>query len=60
MEGALEPPPGNVPNFVNPPSLRKYDILCQVVCLAVSTLLVMMRMYTKVCLIKTASWEDCE
>ncbi|KAF4634393.1 hypothetical protein G7Y89_g3729 [Cudoniella acicularis] len=29
ITGALEPPPGVQPNFTNPPSIAKYNILCQ-------------------------------
>lgn len=60
LEGALEPPPGITPNFVNPVSMRKYDVLGQSMCLTVSTLLVWMRMYSKVRLIKSTEWEDCK
>ena len=58
--GALEPPPGITPNFVDPISLKKYDICGQTVCLTISTLAVWMRMYSKLRLIKAVGWEDCE
>lgn len=59
-EGALEPPPGVTPNFVDPFSLVKYDVFGQSMCLAVSTLMVGMRMYSKSHLIKSVGWEDCK
>lgn len=59
-EGAIEPPPGITPNFVDPTSMRKYDVFGQSVCLAVSTMLVWMRMYSKLRLIKSVGWEDCK
>lgn len=60
MEGAIEPPPGVTPNLIHPVSLRKYNVLGQTVCLTISTLLVWMRMYSKLCLIKSVGWEDCK
>lgn len=42
------PPPGVVPNFVNPYLLQPYDVHCQSVCLTNATLLVYVGIYTKV------------
>lgn len=60
LQGAIVPPPGITPNFVDPVSMRKYDVFGQTVCLVVSTLLVWMRMYSKLRLIKSVGWEDCK
>ena len=57
---AMKPPPGVTPNFVNPESLRTYWILMMCMCLTFSTMFVFMRMYTKLVLIKSHGWEDCE
>ncbi|TGO58688.1 hypothetical protein BCON_0052g00320 [Botryotinia convoluta] len=48
IEGALSPPPGVTPNFVNPPSITKYNVLCQAVCVPVVTVFVIIRLYTRV------------
>ncbi|KAM0128503.1 hypothetical protein ACHAO1_008968 [Botrytis cinerea] len=48
IEGALPPPSGVTPNFVSPPSIARYNILCQAVCVPVVTLFVILRLYTRV------------
>ena len=57
---AIEPPPGVTSNFVNPASKASWDIVTQAVCLTVATLLVAMRIYTKVKVLRSPGWEDCE
>ena len=57
---ALDAPPGATTDFVNPPSLQKYDVLCQSICLAVTTLLILVRVYTKFRILKSPGWDDCE
>lgn len=57
--GALAPPPGVTPDFQNPVSLHKYNILCQAVCLSASTLFVWARMYSKARVIPPIGVEDC-
>ncbi|KAM3155058.1 hypothetical protein ABEW05_004436 [Botrytis cinerea] len=47
-EGALPPPSGVTPNFVSPPSIARYNILCQAVCVPVVTLFVILRLYTRI------------
>jgi len=54
----LAPPPGVVPNFVDPYTLQPTIIGSGVVCLTVATIAVWMRMYTKLIIIKSAGWED--
>ena len=57
---ALPAPPGLASNFVDPPSKASGDVVTQAVCLAFATLLVGMRMYTKVRVLKNPGWDDCE
>lgn len=54
------PPPGVTPNFINPYSQRNYSIITLIICLTVGTLLVWIRIYTKLCIIKSHGWEDCK
>jgi len=56
----LAPPPGVVPNFVNPYSLESIQIVSAVLCLALALLSTLLRMYTKLFIIKTHGWEDCK
>lgn len=57
---AMAPPPGVVPNFENPESLRKWWILMMCMCMSFSTIFILLRLYTKLILIKSHAWEDCE
>ena len=52
-------PLGLTSNFVNPPSKASWDIVTQAVCLTVATLLVTMRMYTKIKILRKPGWDDC-
>ena len=56
---ALTPPPGVIPDFVHPASIRKYNILCQAICLPLSTIFVCMRMYTRSYVSRNLGAEDC-
>ena len=56
--GALPPPPGITPNFVNPYSAQTAIIAVLVACLVITTVLVASRLYTKLCVIKELGWED--
>lgn len=58
--GGLPPPPGVTPNFVNPESARGQAHVVFIMCLVFSTLFVSLRMYTRLILIKSHGWEDCE
>ena len=57
----LPPPPGITPNFVDPYSRAWLATLTISITLAVTTLLVLIRTYTKYALNKFGlRWEDCE
>ncbi|KAF7929221.1 uncharacterized protein EAE98_005140 [Botrytis deweyae] len=58
IEGALPPPPGVTPNFVNPPSIAKYNVLCQAVCVPVVTVFVVIRLYTRVFIHRKTTGDD--
>ena len=54
------PPPGLLPNFQDPPNLNSALIFTVTICMAVATVVVVMRMYTKLFLIRSVAYEDCE
>ena len=59
--GALPPPPGVTPNFVDPPSVQAGTVAVIVVSLTVSTLCVGSRAATGfVNRFANAGWDDCE
>lgn len=57
---AIPPPSGLLSSFSNPPTKGQWDIVTQAVCLTVATLLVVMRMYTKIRVLKNPGWDDCK
>ena len=56
----MSPPAGVVPNFHNSPNLDVYVALTITLCVAFATLAVLLRMYTKVFILRVLAWEDCE
>ena len=56
----LPPPEGVIPNFVDPPTLEHVQIAATVVCLTLAVFTTVLRMYTKVFIIKAIGWEDCK
>lgn len=61
LEGpAMSPPAGVVPNFDDPANLDVYFNVTITLCIAFSTVAVILRMYTKVCILRVLAWEDCE
>ena len=56
---AVSPPPGVIPNFVDPPSLYPQIIVTLVLTLSIATLAVIIRVYTKLHVIKAWHLEDC-
>lgn len=55
----LTPPPGIIPNFINPTNETGTNIAANTICLAIATICLFIRMYTKVFLVKYG-WEDCK
>lgn len=58
--GGLPPPPGVTPNFVNPENLHKQWILSLVTCFFPPTFFILIRVYTKLIIMKSHGWEDCK
>lgn len=54
------PPPGVIPNFVNPESHAYQLIITVAVCLAFVVIAVSMRLYTKQFITKSMGWDDCK
>ena len=59
-EGAMQPPPGVQPNFVNPPNRNAEIIAITTIALIFSTAFVAARTYTRIAVLKCHGWEDCE
>ena len=60
LDGPAEsPPPGVIPNFVDPPSIYPQIIVTLVLTLCISTLALAIRTYTKLRVIKAWHLEDC-
>ena len=55
----LEPPPGVMPNFINPPSVARWVYITLPICLAVSTPFVWIRLCTVFFILKSHGWADC-
>ncbi len=56
---AGKPPAGVLPNFQNPPNLNAFLILTLTLVLTFGTLAILMRMYTKLFIIRSVAYEDC-
>ena len=57
---AGKPPRGVKPNFENPPSLKSVLIAVTAVGQVLSTLFVMMRIYTRHFVLRRLWWDDCQ
>lgn len=57
--GALPPPPGIVPNFVDPYSIADTAKAVSVLFVVLTTLTTAIRLYTKFCIFKAHGWADC-
>ncbi|KAL8741286.1 MAG: hypothetical protein Q9190_006097 [Brigantiaea leucoxantha] len=55
---ALAPPPGVIPNFIDPPNSDPKLIAVLLTCTILTTILVFVRLYTKICLLKSHGWDD--
>lgn len=59
LEGpGLEPPPGVLPNFIDPQSQSAANLACNIICLTVATICVAIRIYTRFVITKSHGWED--
>ena len=57
---ALQPPPGQVSNFINPKSLEKWNLICVLFCLITTTTVLVLRSYVRLCMKREWRLEDCE
>ena len=58
---ALMPPPGVVPNFINPSgTLEAVTNATMAICFAFTTIFVLVRLLTKYCVDRALLWEDCQ
>lgn len=53
------PPPGVIPNFVNPKSTAGEATAVTIVFTIVMLLFVLVRMYTKIFVSRSRGWDDC-
>ena len=56
---ALQPPPGVIPNFIDPENTQSIIIATLAVTLGAATLFTVIRMYTKAFILNTIALEDC-
>ena len=56
---ASTPPAGVVPNSHNPPNLNAFLIVTLTLALTFGTLAILMRLYTKLFIIRSVAYEDC-
>ena len=56
---ALTPPPGVTSQFVDPPNLHKLAIAILALCACLATLALLLRMGTKLFIIRQVTVEDC-
>lgn len=57
---ALDPPTGVTPNFVDPENRGKTVVTTGAFLTALAMLFFVIRIYTKCCINKKLSWEDCQ
>lgn len=56
---AMAPPPGVIPNFIDPPNLQHRVIITLTLCITLSTLTVMLRICTKIFIVRKTTIDDC-
>ena len=57
---ALQPPPGVLPNFNDPYNTDSTINGTLGICIAISSIFVLLRLYTKLYIIRKYGWEDCQ
>lgn len=58
-DAALTPPPGVIPDFHDPFTLRPYWVVTAALGLLFTGLFLALRLYTKISIVKRLRWEDC-
>lgn len=56
----LPPPPGTMPNFINPHSISGAIGAVNILFLVLTSVTTLIRTYTKIFLVKSFGWSDCE
>lgn len=59
-QGALQPPPGVTPSFINPYSLEGYVLATQIIFFTLVPICVLSRLYTSFVIIDRVGLEDCK
>jgi hypothetical protein len=57
---AGQPPPGEVSNLENPTTRGHMITTCNIICLVIVCTVVAMRMWTRIRIVKSLWWDDCE
>lgn len=55
---AITPPPGVVPNFDDPPNSNTMALVVMSICLAVSTIAIVLRFYSRWAVVQMVQWQD--
>ena len=59
-DAALPPPPGVIPTFEDPYTLRPYQNLVFSLGMFFSGMFLIARLYTKAFIVRSFKWEDCQ
>ena len=59
LKGALEPPPGVVPDLVHPSSLEAHVLGTQIIFFILVPVCVLSRLYTSIYIIRRVGIEEC-
>ena len=59
-DAALKPPPGVIPDFQDPFTVRPYWTLTASLGLVATGIVLALRMYTKIAIVKKCRLEDCK
>lgn len=56
----VSPPPGVVPNFVDPPSFAYLPRIFIYICLPIMIIFLVLRLYTRFFITRNPGWDDCK
>lgn len=56
---SAKPPNGTTPNFVNPPSIGYRQTVTNIVVLVIMIIVVLLRLYTRIFIVKSIGYDDC-
>lgn len=57
---AMEPPPGQVSNFIDPPYCGAKFVVVNCVFLPMALIALIVRTWTRVVVVRSVSWDDCK